>query len=333
MTSRIVYETFTSRALEGNPLGDPATRRVPVYLPAGYDDDPRRRYPTVYILAGFGSRGAALLNDSLWDENIQQRLDRLIAQGALPPVIAVLPDASTRYGGSQYLNSSATGQYEDHILELVAYMDARYRTRPERDYRAIMGHSSGGYGALVLGMRHPEVFGLVADHAGDVDFELAYKPDFPKVLRFYLQKGLEGLDALLADPAAHRPKDGLFFATLNTLAMAAAYSPNPLARWGFDLPFDLETGARRPEVWAQWLAHDPLNLVAAHREALRSLRLLYLDCGLYDEYNLLYGARQLSQRLTAYGVPHVYEEFPDGHRGTRYRFDVSLTLIGQVWAE
>ncbi len=332
MTSRIVYETFTSRALEGNPLGDPATRRVPVYLPAGYDDDPRRRYPTVYILAGFGSRGAALLNDSLWDENIQQRLDRLIAQGALPPVIAVLPDASTRYGGSQYLNSSATGQYEDHILELVAYVDARYRTRPERDYRAIMGHSSGGYGALVLGMRHPEVFGLVADHAGDVDFELAYKPDFPKVLRFYLQKGLEGLDALLADPAAYRPKDGLFFATLNTLAMAAAYSPNPLARWGFDLPFDLETGARRPEVWAQWLAHDPLNLVAAHREALRSLRLLYLDCGLYDEYNLLYGARQLSQRLTAYGVPHVYEEFPDGHRGTRYRFDVSLTLMGQVWA-
>ncbi|NPA05982.1 MAG: esterase family protein [Chloroflexi bacterium] len=331
--SRVVFEQFTSQALADNPLGDPSTRTVPVYLPPGYDQEPDRRYPVIYILAGFGSRGLALLNDFLWEENIQQRLDRLIAQGDLPPVIAVLPDASTRYGGSQYLNSSALGRYEDHILELVEAIDARYRTLPDPAHRAIMGHSSGGYGAITLAMKHPDRFGLVADHAGDKYFELAYQPDFPKLLRFFLQHGWEGVRALLADPGAYQPKDGLFFATLNLLAMSAAYSPNPYAELGFDLPLDPETGALRPEVWARWQAHDPIHLVGVYREALASLRFLYLDCGLYDEYNLLYGARQMNQRLTAYGIAHVYEEFPGGHRGTKYRFDVSLRLMGALWKD
>jgi len=332
-SSRVVFERFTSQALVDNPLGDPVTRVVPVYLPPGYDQEPERRYPTIYILAGFGSRGLAMLNDSLWEENIQQRLDRLIREGDLPPVIAVLPDASTRYGGSQYLNSSALGRYEDHILELVDFIDARYRTLADRDHRAIMGHSSGGYGAITLAMKHPDRFGLVADHAGDKYFELAYQPEFPKLLRFALLQGREGLRKLLENPAAYQPKDGLFFATLNLLAMAAAYSPNPYAEWGFDLPLDLDTGALRPEVWARWQAHDPIHLAGVYRDALASLRFLYLDCGLYDEYNLLYGARQMNQRLTAYGIPHVYEEFPGGHRGTRYRFDVSLRLMGALWKD
>lgn len=328
MTSTITLERFHSPALEGNPLRDPATRTVPVYTPPGYQHSDAR-YPTVYLLAGFTGRGTMMLNDSLWEENIQQRMDRLIAEGRARPMILVMPDCSTRYGGSQYLNSSATGNYEDHLLELVAYIDARYRTIPERDYRAVAGKSSGGYGATMLGMRHPDVFGLVADHSGDKYFELCYQPDLPKFLRYYARAGEQGLRQMLADPGAVRPKSGDFFAALNVAAMSACYSPNPEAALGFDLPLDPHTGELRAEVWARWQALDPVNLVERYADNLRSLRLLFFDCGTRDEYNLHYGARIFAQRLARHGIPFVHQEFDDGHRGLNYRYDVSLAMISE----
>ncbi len=327
--SQVIIEEFHSRALEGNPLGDPAVRRVPVYLPDGYERS-TERYPVVYLLAGFTGRGLKMLNDSLWDENMPQRLDRLIASGAMRPMIAVMPDASTRYGGSQYRNSSATGNYEAHILELVEYIDRKYRTIPDRNFRAVAGKSSGGYGATWLGMHHPEVFGLVADHSGDKYFELCYKPDFPAFLRYYARVGEEGLQAMLANPGAVRPKGGDFFGALNISAMASCYSPNPQAPLGFDLPFDPHTGELRPEVWARWLQSDPVTLVDEYAEALRSLKLLFFDCGRRDEYNLQYGARIFARRLQARGVPFVHQEFDDGHRDINYRYDVSLALISEA---
>ena len=154
-TSQVIIETITSEVLRDNPLGDPPTRRVPVYLPPGYADT-QARYPVVYLLTGFTGRGTFLLNDSTFDENIQERMDRLIAKGEVQPMILVMPDGFTRYGGSQYLNSSATGRYEDHLIEeLVPFIDGHYRTRAEAGYRAIAGKSSGGYGAIVQAMRHP----------------------------------------------------------------------------------------------------------------------------------------------------------------------------------
>ncbi|MCW5875756.1 MAG: hypothetical protein KIS85_02630 [Anaerolineales bacterium] len=324
MSSQIVIEEFHSQALEGNPLGDPATRRVPVYLPPGYDT--AQRYPSLYLLAAFGGRGLKFLNDDLWEENIQGRLDRLIASGVVRPLVVVMPDASTRYGGSQYLNSSATGDYQDHILELVSYIDSKYPTLAAAEARAVAGHSSGGFGALSLGMRHPDVFGLVADHSGDKYFELAYQPDFGEVLRYAERNGEEALAELLRDPGAAL-RAGAPHAVLNALAMAAVYSPNPAAPLGFDLPFDLASGALRPEVWARWAALDPLQAAGEHLEALRSLRLLYLDCGRFDEYNLLYGARRLAEQLRAHNIPFQYHEYDGGHRGMQQRYDASFAAI------
>lgn len=330
-SSRIVIETVHSPALEGNPLGDAATRRVPVYLPPGYD--PRgARYPVVFLLAGFTGRGTMMLNDSLWDENIQERMDRLIQEGRARPMILVMPDGSTRYGGSQYLNSAATGRYEDHLLELVAYIDQRYPTIPDRNFRGVAGKSSGGYGAMRLGMRHPEVFGLVADHSGDKYFELCYKPDFPKFLSYFARVGEQGLREMLAAPGRVRPKSGDFFAALNVCAMASCYSPNPAAPLGFDLPLDPVTGELRPEVWARWEACDPVNLVEQYAEALGSLRLLFFDCGTRDEYHLHYGARIFARRLEQRGLPFVHEEFDDGHRNLNYRYDVSLAKFSEAMA-
>ncbi len=322
--SQIIIENFHSKSLENNPLGDPAARRVPVYLPPGYDEN--QKYPVVHILTGFTSRGLKLLNDYIWGENIQERMDRLINQGTVRPMLLVMPDASTRYGGAQYLNSTATGNYQDHILELVEYIDGKYPTIANPAHRAVMGHSSGGYGATIFGMKHPDIFGLVADHAGDKFFELSYKPEFPDFIRAYDKLGEIGIKDMLANPGAALAK-GFNFHALNVAAMAACYSPNPSAPLGFDLPFDLHTGELIPEIWQKWLDHDPIHLVDQYTDALRSLKLLYLDCGIYDEYNLLYGARLFSKKLTERSIPHAFEEFEGRHGNTKHRHDVSLQAI------
>ena len=322
--SEIIIEEFHSKALEGNPLGDPATRKVPVYLPAGYD--PTKHYPTLFLLAGFGSRGLRFLNDDLWEENIPKQLDRLIGGGSMQPLIAVMPDASTRYGGSQYVNSSAIGNYEDHILELVAHVDSKYPTIPDSNHRAIAGHSSGGFGALRFGMLHAGTFGLVADHSGDKYFEMGFKPNFGELLRYCERVGEAGIAAWLKNPGLGL-RSGAPHEALSLLAAAAAYSPNANSPLGFDLPVDLRTGELRPDVWARWLAFDPAEIVEQHEAALRSLRLLYLDCGRFDEYNLLYGARLFTKKLSALGIPFRYEEYDGSHRYMRHRYDVSFSAL------
>jgi S-formylglutathione hydrolase FrmB len=324
----VIIETFASEALRGNPLGDPFVRRVPIYLPPGYYDGDTR-YPSVYVLTGFTGRGMMLLNDAAWDETIAQRTDRLIAEGKVRPMILVMPDCFTRIGGSQYLNSPAVGRYEDHVVsELVTYVDQNYRTIADRDHRAVVGKSSGGYGAVMLAMRHPDAFGLMACHSGDMYFEYCYKPDIVCAVRALKKFG--GLDKFWNDFPTIRPKDRDFSATLNIIAMAACYSPNPNAPHGFDLPFDTETGELREDVWARWLEWDPVCLVDKYADALRSLRLIYLDAGLRDEFNLQYGARIFCQRLKPRGIPFVHEEFDDGHMNIQYRYDNSLKAISDT---
>lgn len=337
--SKIIIETHSSGLLRDNPLGDPATRRVPVYLPPGYEED-KSRYPVVYLLTGFTGRGTLLLNDSAFDETIQERLDRLIRAGEVRPLIVVMPDCFTRYGGSQYLNSSATGPYEDYLLEeLVPFIDRRYRTRPEAGYRALAGKSSGGYGALVQAMRHPDVFGALACHSGDMYFDYCYKPDFVKFLNATGRLGLQTREALgrfLADfsPKMY-PKPANFFDVIHIAAMSACYSPNPAVPCGFDLPFDPVTGELRPEVWQRWLAHDPITMLQdeKHVAALRRMKLIYLDCGSRDEYALQYGARIFCQRLVGLNIPYSYEEFDAGHRDIQFRYDHSFRAISRIFGE
>ena len=179
-------------------------------------------------------------------------------------------------------------------------------------------------------MRHPDAFGLVADHSGDLGFELVYQPEFGDFLRYYERVGDEGIADLLADPGAAL-NSGAPFAALNVAAMASCYSPNRDAAWGFDLPFELHSGTLCEDVWARWLAHDPLRMVDANAEALRSLRLLYLDCGRFDEYNLLYGARRFADQLSALNIPHEFEEFDGGHRNIRHRYDISLAKLSAAF--
>jgi len=241
-----------------------------------------------------------------------------------------MPDCFTRYGGSQYLNSSATGRYMDHLIEeLVPHVDAHFRTLPDRAHRGVAGKSSGGYGALVLGLMHPETFGAVACHSGDLYFEYCYLPDVPKFCTQVQSAG--GLKVWLEKFEGKRQKSHDDMLALNLLGMAAAYSPNPeCPPFGIDLPCDLESGAFREDVWRRWLEHDPLRLLESRADALRSLALLYLDCGTRDEWSLHHGTRLFSRRLKALGIVHEHEEFDDGHMNVQYRYDVSLPKLARV---
>ena len=328
---RLLLERFESVVLEGNAARDPSVRTVPVYLPPSYEDVPGRRYPVIFVLAGFTGRGRTLLNDGPWSPGLDERMDALVAAGC-GEAILVMPDCFTRFGGSQYLDSSATGRYETHVIaELVPWADRRFRTLATRDARGVAGKSSGGYGALTLGMKHSDVFGAVACHSGDMGFDYCYRGDVPRACTQLQQAG--GLGAWLERFAAQRQRSHDDMLTLNIVGMAAAYSPDPAAApFGFELPCDLETGTFREDVWRRWLEHDPLVTLDAHAAALRSLRLLYLDCGTQDEFNLHHGARLLSRRLRALGIAHEHEEFDDGHRNISYRYDVSLPSLTRVLA-
>ena len=330
----VVVDAVDSRALRGNLHGDPAERATPVYLPPSYERSGSRRYPTIYWLPGFTGTGLGALNHDPWSPSLPEAMDRAIAAGA-PEALLVLVDGFTRFGGSQYLNSAANGRYEDYVVEdVVAHVDARYRTLPRPAARGIAGKSSGGYGALVLGMRHPETFAAISAHSADCYFELCYKPDFPKLLNAASRHGRHGdVDAFLTAFLALEKKTGDAIAAVNVAAMAMAYSPN-LRRppYYYDLPFDSYTGELDPAVWGRWLAWDPVNLVAQHAAALRALRLLFFECGTRDEYHLQYGARILARRLDTLGVRYLHEEFDDSHPRTNYRYPAALGRLAAALA-
>ncbi len=323
----VVIEEFRSRALEGNPLGDPAVREIPIYLPPSYDRDRDRRYPVIYWLHGFTGIEWSAIARSLWVPSLPELMDRVIAEGA-PEAILVMPDGSTRYGGSQYLNSPATGRYEDYIVrDLVPHVDRTYRTQAGAAHRGVNGKSSGGYGALVLAMRNSDTFAAVASHSGDMYFEAGYKPFFWRSLTTINRYG--GLTKFLRafDAAPKKPRDAAE-ALMLLVAMAMAYSAN--SDGTYELPVDLSTGELRDAVWARWLAWDSIFLTERHVDALRRMKLIYFECGTKDEWNLTYGARILHQRLQALGIPHEHQEFDDDHMTINYRYVESLRRLATV---
>lgn len=312
-----------SELLRNEAPGEPHERTLIVLCPPGISDT--SPLPAVWLFPGHGSSQGSFLADDPWKEGLPRRLHRLWSAGAMGPARFVLPDLFTRYGGSQVLDSTATGPFERHLWEeLRPAFEQRFATVAH----GLAGHSSGGYGALVQAMRHPEIVRAAACHAGDMLFELAYQPDFPKAANQLRREG--GPEKLMASfDVAAKKQDSRFFSAINVLAMAACYSPNPASPLGIDLPFEPDTCELRPEVFARWLARDPVRMVESpsYAAALQGLSLLFIDAGSRDEWNLQWGARAFVKRLKAKGIAHVYEEFDDGHMGTSYRFDRSLPLI------
>ncbi len=327
MTSgQVLIHSFKSSVLKNNPLKDPHVRKLTIYLPPGYETS-GEKYPVLFLLPGFSGAGFMLLNREPFSEAIDEKLNRLIGSGKIKPMVVVMPDCFTYYGGSQYLDSPALGKYETYLIkELVPYIKNNFRVKTDRRAWAVAGKSSGGYGALVLSMRHPDIFGIAACHSGDMGFEYCYQPDFPEAL-IELEK-CGGIPQFMKKFYGLKKK-GSAFLTLNIIAMAAAYSPNPKNKTqGFDLPFNLKTGEILPTIWNKWLAWDPVHLCGHYKKQLKQVK-LFVDCGTRDEYRLYAGARIFSERLKKLGIRHAYEEFEDTHMKINYRYDRSLEFISK----
>jgi pimeloyl-ACP methyl ester carboxylesterase len=316
-------------SLEGNPLGDTSTRTTPVYLPPGYAEKADQRYPVVYFLHGFSGSGPQWLNVSAFSPNVPDRLDALIAAGTIPPVIGVFIDGWTSLGGSQWINSEGIGRYRDYVArDMVAWTDKTFRTIAKGAARALIGKSSGGYGAWVISRFHPDVFHHIGVHSGDAGFEYAYLHDLPVAAGPLLKAG--GVEPWFKDfvaRAAATKMKGEDHAVINMLCMSAAYSPKKGEPLGIELPIDLNTGRLRVDVWNRWLVHDPVRFVPKHADVYRKLKSIFMDCGTRDEFNLRWGARLVAEELKNNKVEHLAEEFEDGHMGVNYRFERSLSYL------
>lgn len=253
-SKNVRFVEHESEALKGNQLGDPHVRQFPVWLPPDYEASGERRYPVIFGLTGFTGTGEGYLYARYMSPSLDQMLDELVAVG-MPGVIYVMPDCLTRLGGSQYVNSSAVGDYEDYIVkELAPFIDERFRTT---GLRGVMGGSSGGIGAFTLAAKHPDVFQAFADHSGDSAFDSCYLGDVPKVVQA-MEKYDYSVEKFVEQLEETQPKDDSFQIILNMVAMSACYAPNPDVKpLGFELPFDPYTGALRPDVWTKFLTHDP----------------------------------------------------------------------------
>jgi hypothetical protein len=314
---RLVIE---SEVLQGNPLGDPSRRPLYVYRPPGVERDHPKALASVYVIQGFTGQLDMWLARQAFEPTMIERLDAMFATGGCPDAIVVFVDAWTSFGGSQFINSTSTGRYLDYLCdELPPFIDARYPTAAGRDHRGLTGKSSGGYGAMVVPMLRPDVFGALASHAGDALFEVCYQPFQPKVARTLRDRFDGSWDTFFTAMQSTDPPQHEAIELLEAYGYAACYSPDPDRPGKALLPFDAH-GRLVEDVWEQWLRWDPVRLAPQHADALRSMRRFYLDAGRSDEFYLDLGAQAFSAELDKLGVAHSLELFEGTHARLTYRY-------------
>jgi len=334
LAGRFEETSFESRILQSNPLGDPHVRPLWIYVPPEYHEDARRRYASIYVIQGLTGQLDMWRNRPAFRRNFPELADDLFARGEAPPCIVVWVDCWTSLGGSQFLDSPGTGKYHTYLCdEVVPWVDANYRTLPDRDHRGITGKSSGGYGAMVTPMLRPDLWGGLATHAGDALFEACYLPEFrecARALRDDYQGSYERFWASFRSrPAFSKESDAYL---QNQWCMAACYSTDDDGT--VRLPFDTSTGELLPEIWERWLAWDPVRMVAAHTDSLRSMKAIYIDAGKRDEYFLDLGAEAFRRALADVGVTDVFFELFDAtHASIEYRYPLALKYLAERLSE
>ncbi|HEY7783426.1 MAG TPA: alpha/beta fold hydrolase [Pyrinomonadaceae bacterium] len=322
-------------ALKGNMLGEPAELNAAIYLPPSYETDASKRYPTVYLLHGFTGNYKAWINGGYQKMNLQTTMDSLIKDGKIREMIVVAPNAWSHYGGAFYTNSVVTGNWEDYIYrDLVQYVDANYRTINSGESRGIAGHSMGGYGALVLGMRHPEVFSAVyamspCCTAIEGDMSEA-NPVWLKVLRLKTK-----------DELKLRPQSFDDFFVIAFVALSTSLSPNPNAapiQAHFPFKETSPNGAaasleKHEPTYTRWRSQMPAYMVEEKEPNLRKLRGLFIDYGEKEEFShIVIGANQFSKALSDRRIPHTLEVYGKGDHGSRIRERIE-TRVFQFFSE
>lgn len=310
---RVVREKVHGVSLEKNVTGESTDRRVSIYLPPSYDQSPNKRYPVIYLLHGITDTDSTWVlpwtnNGDPW-QTVAGVMNRAIAEKRFGEMIVVMPDEKTNWGGSFYTNSPVTGNWEDFtVKDLVAYVDGKYRTLARASSRGIAGHSMGGYGAIKIGMKHPDVFSVVyginpalLGWGGDLSIE---NPAFT----FLLKNPANNVDEVL--------KGGIY--AVGIVVVGQAFSPNvkkgPLF---IDLPFALVDGKAKPvePAYSNWTENMPVNMVEKYAANLKKLRGIRFDSGYEDEFtHIPPTSRALSAKLTEQNINHIFEEYNGDHR-------------------
>ena len=318
---KVIYERFLAPSLQGNRGQEDPTRRVTIYLPPGYEES-KQRYPTIYYLHGF------LVDDSLmmyWNR-INELMDTAILSGRIHPMILVMPNSDTKFGGSFYTNSTLTGNWTEYIAkDVVNYIDKKYRTIHDRNSRGLTGHSMGGNGALKIGMQYPDVFGAVYALSPAVlgwaaDFSVN-SPAFKSMDSFRNEfSGMQIVSGLMkGDAEAHKNFHIKLMADL-----ARTYSPNEEKTFlsaSMPVRYKGDSMIVNNEVVKKWEANFPVNMIESHLIALKSLNALKLDWGRNDGSFITITCMQFSKKLEANGVMHFAEEYLGGHVDKQAGFD------------
>ena len=312
---RLVRENLHSASLEKTLTGESPDRRVSIYLPPSYDKEPTKRYPVIYLLHGITDTDETWVNS--WGpgkegwSTVAEVMNSGIAARMFGEMIVVMPNQLTKWGGSFYTNSTVTGNWEDFTVnDLVKHVDSKYRTLARASSRGIAGHSMGGYGALKLGMKHPDVYSVVyglnpavLGWGRDLSIE---NPAFAYVLN--TQTPVKSPEDAI--------KGGLY--VLGVIVVGQAFSPNPQRPPLFvDFPFLLVDGKLKPSEpgFSKWQENFPINMVEKYRANLSALRGIRFDSGYEDEFtHIPPTARAFSSALTAQGIDHVFEEYNGDHR-------------------
>ena len=321
---QLIETKVSAVSLKNNLLGDPIEQAVVIYLPPSYRTSPAKKYPTLYLLHGFTAGPKAWTSGGYQGMKLQPFMDEMIKSGKSREMIVVAPNGRNFYGGAFYSNSAVNGNCEDYIYQdLVAYVDKTYRTLARAESRGVAGHSMGGYGAVMLGMKHPDVFSAVYALSpcclgieGDITEE---NPAWLKVLR------LTSRDQLKLQPQSF---DEFFM--LAFVASSAAFSPNPAGGpFQVDFPFREKDGRveKNENGYARWKAKMPLYLVEENKTNLLKLRGLFLDYGQKEEFSHIRISTSLfSKALSESGIPHVFELYERGDHGSliRQRFETRV---------
>ena len=293
------------------------------------------RYPAVYVIQGYTGHIAMWQNRSPYRQPFPETADAVFGSGQAPGTIVVYVDAWTAYGGSQFVDSPGTGRYHSYLCnEVVPWVDAHYRTLDAAAHRAIMGKSSGGFGAMITPMLRPDLFGALATHAGDSLYELSYIPEFGKSAR-HLRDYDGDIWKWWADFQSRtsftKEADHDLLMLLGVSACFSAREDGTV-----ELPFEPLTGQLRPAVWQRWLDWDPVRMVPRYTAALRGLGSIWIDAGKRDEWFLDLGATAFREALRGAGVADDvihFELFDATHMGIDYRYPMSLAwLAGRIAA-
>jgi S-formylglutathione hydrolase len=284
------------KSLEGNLLGESDSPEVSIYLPPSYLTDRTRRFPVVYLLHGYTGTDLGYFGPT--GRQLHVIAERVFASGAAREMILVMPNCMNAYGGCMYSNSITAGDWEGYVADdVVAYMDKNYRTIPSREARGLGGHSMGGYGAMRIGMKRPDVFSAIYALSSCCLNEGTVRPG-----RDGQPSAAEAIKSV-DEARGNRGAQG-------TLARAAAWAPNPANPPLFlDLP--TKNGVVVPEVAVKWAANSPVAMLDQYVTNLKKYKAIALDVGLQD--NLITSNQVLVERLKRYGVAHTFETYEGDH--------------------